>query len=88
MDDVVLPVQVDIGDVRLLSKGSLDGTGAVQAMNAELERAASHRNMVGVSCCRGPGSLFAMVATSSLVLLYQCSSRSRGQLRSEGPPAI
>src|SRR5215212_1626677 len=75
VDDVALPVQVDIGDVRLLSKGSLDGTGAVQAMNAaELERAALHRNMVGVSCCRGPGVVvshggYLLLSTPLSVLL-------------------
>jgi len=42
VDDVVLPVQPDIGNIWLLSKGSLDGTGAVQAMNAaEFERGMS-----------------------------------------------
>ena len=49
VDEVVLPVQPHVGDVRLLSQGSLDGVGAAQAVHApELERAAcARRNMRG-----------------------------------------
>jgi hypothetical protein len=42
VDGVVFPIQPDIGDVRLLPQGSLDGSGASQAVNAsKLERAIS-----------------------------------------------
>jgi hypothetical protein len=56
VDDVALPVQVDIGEVWLFSQGPLHGTGAVQAMNAtEFERASSYGNMLVIGCCRGCG---------------------------------
>src|SRR5215207_1550707 len=56
VDDVVLPVKVDIGNTWLLSKDSLDGTGAVQAMNAaEFERGMTRANMVMIGCCRRVG---------------------------------
>src|SRR5215203_5528320 len=56
VDDVVLPVQPDIGNTWLLSKDSLDGTGAVQAMNAaEFERGMSRVDMVMMGCCRSVG---------------------------------
>jgi|SRR5215217_7860516 hypothetical protein len=50
VDEVVLPVQVDIADVWLLSKGSLHGTGAAQTVHAtELERAVARGGMVDIS---------------------------------------
>jgi hypothetical protein len=55
VDDVVLPVQLYLGDVWLLPQYPLDGTGAAQAVHAtELERAASHGNMLVIGCCRSP----------------------------------
>jgi hypothetical protein len=55
VEDVVLPVQVDIGDVCLLSQGPLHGTGTTQAVHAtEFERALPHGNMLLIGCCRSP----------------------------------
>ena len=45
---------MDIGDVRLPSKGSLDGTA--QAVHAtEFERVISHGNMRVIGCCHSVG---------------------------------
>src|SRR5215217_9057827 len=54
VDDVALPVQVDIGEVWLLSQGPLHGTGTAQAVHAtELERAVARGGMVDISLRRG-----------------------------------
>jgi hypothetical protein len=50
VDEVVLPVQSNIGDVWLLSQGPLNGTGAAQFVNAtEFERAVARGGMVDIS---------------------------------------
>jgi hypothetical protein len=52
VDGIVIPVQVKLGDVRLLPQGPFDGTGAAQAVHAtELERAASHGSMPIIGRC-------------------------------------
>jgi hypothetical protein len=56
VDDVVLPVQLYLGYVRLILQGPLDGTGTAQFVNAtELERAAAHGNMLVIGCPRSRG---------------------------------
>src|SRR5215216_6627640 len=56
VDHVVLPIEANVGDVRLLSQGSLDGISAAQTVHAtELERATSYGNMLVIGCCRSPG---------------------------------
>src|SRR5215204_4774874 len=56
VDHVVLPIEANVGYVRLLSQGSLDSTGAAQAVHAtERERATSYGNMLVIGYCRSPG---------------------------------
>jgi hypothetical protein len=56
VDDVVLPVQLYLGDMWLLPQDPFDGTSAAKAVHAtELERAASHGNMLVIGCCRSRG---------------------------------
>src|SRR5215211_2515742 len=72
VDHVVLPIEANVGDVRLLSQGSLDGTSAAQAVHAtELERASSYGNMLVIGCCRSPG---VVVGHGRYVLLNMVTS--------------
>jgi hypothetical protein len=76
VDDVVLPVQPNIGDVWLLSQDPLDGTGATQTVHAtERERVRSQASMLMIGCCHslwidfGHGGYLLL---SSLRLLRIC----------------
>jgi hypothetical protein len=56
VDDVVLPVQLYLGDMWLLPQDPFDGTSAAKAVHAtELERALPHGNMLVMGCCRSRG---------------------------------
>src|SRR5215208_8364607 len=54
VDEVVLPVQLYLGDMWLLPQDPFDGTGAAKAVHApELERAVARGGMVDISLRRG-----------------------------------